>query len=322
MVVSTVDRAGFLPGLLAALEAQRAAPPFEVVVADDGSSDDTWEVLRRSAAQTSLPLRAVRLRDNAGAAAGRNAGVAHARAPVVAFTDDDCLPTPGWLAALVEAFEPHDGGRTVDVVQGRTEPEPVEPPGTWARSLWVTGPTPWMETCNIAYRRSAFDAAGGFAPDDALLGRAGRGQGFGEDTLLGHQVLAQGGRRVFAPAAVVHHRWRPGSFGDHVAERRLLALFPALARRVPAVADSLWAGVFLSRRTAAVDLAVVAVAGAVVTRRPVWLAGALPWLSASWGPARARRGALPLRLGQAAVADAAGLVALLRGSVRHRRLVL
>ena len=322
MVVSTVDRADFLPGLLAALEAQRGAPPFEVVVADDGSRDGTWQELTRRAAATSLPLCALRLGENRGAGAGRNAAVALARAPVVAFTDDDCLPTPGWVAALAAAFTAAGPGERVDVVQGRTEPEPVQPPGTWARSLWVTGPTPWLETCNIAYRRAAFEAVGGFPQGDVLLSRAGRGQGFGEDTWLGHQVLARGGGRVFAADAVVHHRWRPAGFRDHVAERRLLTLFPALARRVPAVADSCWGGVFLSRRTAAVDLAVLSVAGAAVARRPLWLVGVLPWLTTSWQPARARRGSLPLRLGQAAVADVAGLVALLRGSVRHRRLVL
>lgn len=322
MVVSTFDRAGFLPGLLAALEAQRDAPPFEVVVADDGSQDGTWDVLTRRSADTTLPLCAVRLPANRGAGAGRNAAVALARASLIAFTDDDCLPTPGWVAALAGAFTSAGTGDRVDIVQGRTEPEPVQPPGTWARSLWVSGPTPWMETCNIAYRRSAFDAVGGFAQDDPLVGRAGRGRGFGEDTWLGHQVLARGGARLFADGAVVHHRWRPATFGDHVAERRLLTLFPALVRRVPALADSCWGGVFLSRRTAAVDLAVLCVAGAAVARRPLWLVGVLPWLTTSWHPARARRGSFPLRLGQAAVADVAGLVALLYGSARHRRLVL
>ena len=227
-----------------------------------------------------------------------------ARAPLVAFTDDDCLPTPGWLAGLLTAFTDED----VVVVQGRTEPEPVEPPGTWARSLWVTAPTPWLETCNVGYRRAAYDAVGGFDEDDPLFRRGGRGQGFGEDTWLGHRVLVRGGRRVFAPDAVVHHRWREGSFADHVRELRLLRFFPLLAQRVPAVADAAWAG--------------ASVVATALPRRAVPLVWVTPWLRTAWGPARDRRGPLPLRLGQAAVADVAGLVALARGSVEHRRLLL
>ena len=52
------------------------------------------------------------------------------------------------------------------------------------------------------------------------------------------------------------------------------------------------------------------------------LLGAAPWLRSAWGPARARRGPLPLRLAQAATADVVGLAALAYGSARERRLVL
>jgi glycosyltransferase involved in cell wall biosynthesis len=316
VVVSTYGRAAYLPGLLDALQRQEQAPPFEVVVADDGSPDATWQVLGELAAHTPLPFAAVRLAANAGAGTGRNRAVAVGRAPLVAFTDDDCLPAPGWLAGLCAGFADPD----VVVVQGRTEPEPVEPPGVWGRSLWVTAPTPWLETCNVGYRRCAYDAVGGFDEDDPLFGRSGKG--FGEDTWLGHRVLAGGGRRAFAPGAVVHHRWRAGSFADHVRERRLMREFPQLAGRIPAVADACWHGIFLSRRTAAVDLAVVAVAAAALTRRPGPLVGVLPWLRTAWGPARARRGTVLLRLAQGAVADLAGLAALALGSAEHRRVVL
>lgn len=318
VVVSTLDRAHYLPGLLAALERQEGAPAFEVVVVDDGSKDRTQAVLAECVPTTPLALTAIRLPVNSGAGVGRNRGVAAGRAPLIAFTDDDCLPTPGWVAGLVAAFADED----VVVVQGRTEPEPVEPPGTWARSLWVTAPTPWLETCNVGYRRAAYDAAGGFDEQDPLFRRGGRGQGFGEDTWLGHRVLAGGGRRVFAPEAVVHHRWREGSFVDHVRERRLMRDFPRLAQRVPAVADATWGGIFLSRRTAAVDLAVASLAAAALSGRAAPLVGVVPWLRTAWGPARDRRGPLALRLGQAAVADLAGLVALTRGSAEHRRIVL
>ena len=316
VVVSSVNRAHYLPGLVAALEAQTDAPPFEVVIADDGSTDPTWRVLTELAAATPLALTALRLPENLGAGRGRNRCVAESRGAVLAITDDDCLPAPGWLRAVAAPF----AGPDVDVVQGRTEPEPGEPPGPWARSLWVLAPTPWLETCNLAYRRAAYEAVGGFVEQDPVFGRSGKG--FGEDTWLGARVLDRGGRRVFADDAVVHHRWRTGTFADHVRERRLMRDFPWLVRKVPSIAAALWGGVFLSRRTAAVDAAVVAGLSAAALRRPVLLVGALPWLRDAWGPARARRGPLPLRLAQGAVADVAGLAALVEGSVRHGRLVL
>jgi glycosyltransferase involved in cell wall biosynthesis len=319
VVVSTYRRAAFLPGLLAALEAQQGAPPFELVVADNGSDDDTWRVLLELVAATPLAVTALRLPENLGPGPARNRCTAHSRAPLLALTDDDCLPAPAWLAALVAAFD----GENVVIVQGRTLPESDDAPGPWARSVWVTAPSPWFETCNVGYRRIAYGVVGGFDEDDALLARASGGRPFGEDAWLGGRVLtATRGRAGWAPDALVRHRWLPGSFRDHVGERRHMRDFPALARRLPAVADSCWAGVFLSRRTAAVDLAVVSAVAAVVTRRPALLVGAVPWLRTAWTPARARRGALPLRLVQAAVADLAGLAALVEGSVRHRRLVL
>lgn len=314
VVVSSYDRAAWLPGLLAALEHQDDPPAFEVVIADNGSTDGTWDVLTDLVAAATGAVCAVRVPVNRGAGAGRNRAVAAARGPVLAFTDDDCLPSPSWLRRLVAPLADPDVG----LVQGRTEPEPGPAPGTWARSVWVTGPTPWFETCNIAYRRAAYDAAGGF---DERPGFGPTGRAFGEDTALGHRVLAAGGRAAFAPDAVVHHRWHPATFADHLAERRVLRDFPRLAAEVPGLGLG-WGGVFLSRRTAAVDLAVAAAVTAVATRRAAPLLGVLPWLRTAWAPARARRGPLPLRLAQAAVADTAGLLALAHGSVEHRRLLL
>jgi glycosyltransferase involved in cell wall biosynthesis len=314
VVVSTFGREQLLPGLLDALDRQETVVPFEVVVADNGSPDRTWDVLAAHSRRTAVAFTAVRAGENRGAGGGRNLAVARSRGGVLAFTDDDCLPTPHWVERIAAPFAEAE----VTVVQGRTEPEPGPAPGPWARSMWVTGPTPWLETCNLAFRRTGYDAAGGFDEQPPGAGR----RAFGEDTELGHRVLARGGRRVFADGAVVHHRWRPGTFADHLAERRVMRGFPRLAARVPAVRAACWGGVFLSRRTAAVDLAVASVVVAAASRRPAALLGAMPWLRTAWGPARARRGPLPLRLAQAAAADLAGLAALAQGSVEHRRLLL
>lgn len=316
--VPTYDRCGFLPMLVERLAAQTLAPErFEVVVVDNGSHDDTWDVLRGLVEGSALRIAARRLPANRGPAGARNAAVATSRAPLLAFTDDDCLPEPGWLEALLAAAD------AADLVQGRTEPDRSLPPaGAWARTIRIAGPTPLFETCNIAYRRTAFEAAGGFDESDPVSARPG-GRAFGEDALLGAAVLAVGGRRAFAPDAVVHHRYLPGSFVGHVREMRNLAGFPALARRSPALAAACWHRVFLTPRTAAFDLGVLGVLGAVIGRRPVLALATAPWVAQTLPLVREHGGrSAAVRLAQLAVADAVGAASLVEGSLRHGRLLL
>ncbi|MEA2352273.1 MAG: mycofactocin glycosyltransferase, partial [Thermoleophilaceae bacterium] len=91
-MVPTRDRAERLPVLLEALAAQTLARDrYEVVAVDDGSADDTPRVL--AAADVDRVVRHERSR---GPAAARNSGWRAASAPLVAFTDDDCRPEPGW----------------------------------------------------------------------------------------------------------------------------------------------------------------------------------------------------------------------------------
>ncbi len=318
--IATYRRPEFLRELIARLEAQTLAPKrFEVVIVDNGSGDDTWELLGREVARSPLRVTALRIVENHGPATARNAAVAVSHGQLLAFTDDDCLPSPAWLESLLLAS---DG---VDLVQGRTEPDP-DPAGMrsgpWARTIRIVEPTALFETCNIAYRRAAFERAGGFNEGHAISARPG-GRAFGEDVLLGSAVVAFGGSRRFAPDALVHHRYLPATFGDHLRSMRELAGFPALARESGALSDALWARVFLTRRTAAFDLAVVATALAAGGRRPSLLAAVLPWVVLTWPTTRAHGGRHGVvRLAQLALADAVGAAALFEGSVRHRRVVL
>ncbi|TMK81683.1 MAG: glycosyltransferase family 2 protein [Actinobacteria bacterium] len=100
VVIPTFERAARLPGLVAALEAQSIPlGDFEVIVADDGSRDETQAVLADLAARTRLALRVVRNATNSGPGRARNLAWRSSDAPIIAFTDDDCLPDPGWLEA-------------------------------------------------------------------------------------------------------------------------------------------------------------------------------------------------------------------------------
>ena len=312
VVVSTHGRSGYLRGLLDRLDRQDA-PSFEVVVVDNGSRDDTWEVLTSWAARTHLPVLGLRVDFRDGPAVPRNTGVARTSSPVLAFTDDDCLPAADWLSRLLPALD--DPG--VAAVQGQTRPEADGWGGPWGRSLTVQAVTGLCETANLACRRADFLAAGGFPSRRLLSGRA-----FGEDVLLG-AALARRGRVVLRQDAVVEHRVLPGSYRDFLRERHRLGGFPLLARAVPQLRSSALGGVFLSRRTAAADAGIVGVVGSVLLRRPALALAALPWALASWHGAAGRPGRpRVVRATQVAAGDVVGLAGLVEGSIRARRLLL
>lgn len=316
VVVSTYRRPHYLPGLLDALETQDAADRVEFIVVDNGSGDETWAALTARVKSTPLALCAARIDENHGPAPGRNAAVQLARAPLLAFTDDDCMPHPQWARRMLESLSA--GAR---VVQGRTEPEAGVPRGPWDHTMTVRRATRLFETCNIAYRRDDVVAAGGFRP---LPNYRFNGKPFGgEDTMLGSDILRATGSKVFFDTdAVVEHRVEPRSYRKWLKVRNGTSIFPALVRNVPEVRDSLYLRVFLTPRSAAFDLGAVSIVVAVALWSWFPLVGLLPYL---WKLAP-RRGAglrgwgrrvVPLVIG-----DGATALSLWRGSIRHRRVVL
>src|SRR5207253_1832127 len=98
VVIPTYNRARFLPDVLDSVFAQRDCPPFEVVVVDDGSTDDTVAFLRG----VRHPIELVTLPRNAGLAVARQGGVTHARGSLIAFHDSDDLMLGGRLGILAD----------------------------------------------------------------------------------------------------------------------------------------------------------------------------------------------------------------------------
>ncbi len=304
VVIPARDAAITLPATLDALAAQDLGRPFEVLVVDDASRDAT------AAIAAAHPVVA-RVIEGAGVGPGaaRNVALAAARAPVLAFTDADCLPAPGWLRAGLAALE------HAELVQGRVAA--AGPRGPWDRVVEVEGLTGLFETANLFTRTALVRAAGGFEPWLA----PGRSKELGEDVWLGWRLQRAGASVAWAPGALVHHAVLPRGPAGFVAERARVRFFPVMVRRVPELrATFLWRGWFLSRRSAAFDLALLGALGAGVARRPAPLALAGPYLTALLRGVRGagRRGA-PRIAAVHLAADAVACGALVAGSLRARR---
>lgn len=97
VVVCSLNGAAGVDSCLRALAAQKDVE-LQVIVVDDGSTDDTAATARGHG------VTVIRHENNRGLAAARNTGVAAATAPVVAFLDDDCEPEPGWARGLLDAY--------------------------------------------------------------------------------------------------------------------------------------------------------------------------------------------------------------------------
>lgn len=151
---------------LAALDGQVGAPPFEVVIADNGSRDGTREIAH-SWARSALraPVRAVLV--DAGGRPGipyaRNQGVLASSGQIIAFCDADDVVADTWVAALAGAVRgPGLVGGRKDAVTESGRPRPDVAPAGLTRTLHL----PFAATCNLAVTRDCFFAVGGF--DESL----------------------------------------------------------------------------------------------------------------------------------------------------------
>jgi len=188
VIVCSYNGARTLEACLDALDRQNVRSMIEVIVVDDGSSDRTSEIAERSG------VCAISFEQNRGLSAARNAGLERAVAPLVAFTDDDCVPDPAWAQRIIEAFA--DDAQTLGV---GGEVDALHHDSVVRRYLAANNPLQPLEIefakgaglinrlriylrqtrghrgvrrevfslvgASMAFRRSALNAVGGFEPD-------------------------------------------------------------------------------------------------------------------------------------------------------------
>ncbi len=176
---------------LAALGRQTATIPFEIIVADNASPQGEAAV----AAVIDGRARLVIAHDR-GAGPARNTGVAAARATMLAFTDSDCVPVPGWLAAGLAASADHD------VVGGKVSVLLPPSPLTMAQAFEAV-----FAFDNEAYiRDKGFTGAGNMFCTRATFDATGPfGVGLSEDLDWSHRARARGFTLGYADAAEVGH---------------------------------------------------------------------------------------------------------------------
>ena len=330
VVIATKDRVALLMRLLDALARQEAAPRFDVVVVDDGSNDATAQ--RAIAAAEYLPFRLCVLRQeqSTGPAAARNRGWRATTAPLVAFTDDDCVPEPSWLAALSRALDAEAAHLAAGVT--RFPDDQADRRGTWSYWMEDDGRSGHFSTCNVAYRRAVLEAVDGFDENGFRYRRAGAGAARcvnGEDTDLAWRAIEVGFRPGAAPDAVVRHEVFRSSWRAYLRNVRRLEGLVLLVKKHPQLRARF--GIeWVYRTDDAAALATLAGLLGLASRRlrpfaAVGTVAAVVWYVRIFRrfriPPRGRGGhlvAVPLGL----VADTyAGLV-MLRASIRHRTVLL
>jgi glycosyltransferase involved in cell wall biosynthesis len=229
IVVPTHGRRDLLERTLTSLASQEGAPPFEVIVVDDGVDPALAEHVRG----LGLPLdvRVVHHAENRGRAASRNTGIAHATGDVVVFLDGDMEVVPGFAAAHARA---HDAPDRVVLGNIFTAPEIgrsafVE--YTDSRGVKKVGdsediPIRYFMTGNSSVSAGLLRRAGGFDEEFDEYG--------GEDTEMGYRLAAHGGTFRHAKGAVSHHL-HLNTVPEMAARLRRYGetMLPILVRKVP-----------------------------------------------------------------------------------------
>jgi glycosyltransferase involved in cell wall biosynthesis len=219
VIIPTRNRAALLAKAFLSIRDQTLPQEaFEVIVVDNGSSDETPSLCTE--VQSWFRNFAYSRVDAPGLHIGRHCGMRMAKGEILVYADDDIQAEPSWLSAIAGAFEKND----IALVGGKCIPDYEASPPDWTRDLWtfVSGgqfnayfsladfgesakdiPSNYVFGCNYSIRKSVLDKAGGFHPDGMPKElRHLRGDG---ETAVSKAVERMGFRARYEPRATVRH---------------------------------------------------------------------------------------------------------------------
>lgn len=195
VVVCSYNGARTLEDCLKSLEKVRY-PDYEVIFVDDGSKDNSQEIVAR------YPWVRNIKQVNKGLSVARNVGIAAAQGEIVAFTDSDCMADEDWLYYLVQALQSSEkfaavGGPNIspaatDWIQATV----ASAPGSPSHVLLTDTVAEHVPGCNMAYYKWALEQIGGFDPEYRKAG---------DDVDVCWRIMQLGFQIGFSPSAIVWH---------------------------------------------------------------------------------------------------------------------
>lgn len=229
IIICTRNRAaGLKETLEAAIASIALAPDTELLVVDNGSSDDTRTVVSELVGIHSC-LR-YHFVEEPGLSNARNAGLALAEGDIIAFLDDDAIPEPGWASGILDTFSDPEivavGGRAVlEWSEAKPEWFPSEfecyfAPYDLGGKICEVTDEHYPVGANMAFRRFVFDKLGGF---DTRLGYSGEAKFGWEDIEMFYRISQIGGKIVYQPSALVHHKVGAEKVTRSYIKKRLFA---------------------------------------------------------------------------------------------------
>lgn len=285
---------------------------FEVIVVDSSPDDSNERLIAELQSFAPCSLRCLR-KVPEGPGPSRNLGARTGTGGIIAFLDSDCQASPSWLKAGLAAFGPDIG-----IVQGRTIANPEGQQGVFTWYVSIERENFFYETCNIFYRRKAFEQGGGFSRD--ILPNSELPMG-GEDVELAWKVKRLGWKVNFCGDALVLHEVIRISPVRWLCDRRFF-LCPECVRRIPELRQFFIARYFYDSIQA---YFVVMLAGLSASLLSGWfIVLCAPYVIARAGGSTRTLGGIlrPLRVLFYLPRDAMTFCLLLIGSIRARCLLL
>jgi cellulose synthase/poly-beta-1,6-N-acetylglucosamine synthase-like glycosyltransferase len=199
---------------------QESQRQIEIVVVDDGSTDNTAAVIMQFA-----EVRLIR-QANAGPAAARNRGAREATGSIILFTDDDCVPETDWLEQMLASFGDPEVVGTKGVYRTRQTGliarfVQIEYEGRY-RLVGRQTDIDFIDTYSAAFRRHRFLETGGYDTSFPVA--------CAEDVELSYRMSARGWKMRFAPGAVVYHT-HPDKLSAYLRKKYKFSYWRMLAVR-------------------------------------------------------------------------------------------